>query len=42
MEGKLLESPSTPHVSPSAVAGSGELGATEAGQETVEDENKEN
>ena len=42
MDGKLLESPSTPHVSPSAAAGSGELGATEAGQETVEDENKEN
>ena len=42
MEGKLLESPSTPHVSPSDAAGSGETGATEAGQETVEDENKEN
>ena len=42
MEGKLLESPSTPHVSPSDAAGSGEPGATEAGQETVEDENKEN
>ena len=42
MEGKLLESPSTPPVSPSDAAGPDEPGATEAAQETEEDENKEN